>query len=448
MQIAQTDHVDQHAPEVPVLLELDASLSRIVATEDALHEKVRVGVQQALEGVMEVLGIPGVPVLQISPLHEMQAEQFARLSVHGQPCSYPDEVIYRIDSYMTDSVLSTQETLANILQRLQRLFETADMPEEKFTNILIVFFGFACREIVSRQPSMLLNLTQVETFIDFLAQTDEVEEAKLDAEWLLPILRTVLDLKISLVDMTTVKRFVKIGMEQRRSQQDIAEDIIDALKPKELIIYMSQAYLKELTTFDEKQGPAKFVALRKSLLDETGLIYPSLHFVAADGLDAPGFAFKINHLTLLPWVGLHSDDPGLLDHFINCLSTTLKENNHCFVHRHFLQDRLDQFRPYFPSLIQRVEAKISLEQMTRVLRALVAKDISIRDMRFVLEQFLDFMYISADPSKNAGLDLQFTASGQVNASWFKEPMHMVDYVEVSLQRKASSTLSITSLASS
>ncbi len=448
MQTVPSDHSNLQTPEVPILLEVDPSLKRILAPEDPLHEKVRVGVQQEVEWIMEVLGIPGIPVVRIDALHDGQGEQFARLSVHGQPCPYPNEVFARVFSYMTNSIPNIQATLSDILQRLLTLFETADMPDEQVASILASFFGFACSEIVIRHPSMLLSLVGVENYIDSLTQPHEAEDAKLDAVWLLPILHTLLDLKISLQDKPTVKKIVEAGMKQESTPQDIAEDLLVALNPDKIKIYVSQAYLKALTTVDEKTGPDKFVALRKSLLDETGVIYPSLHFVVADNMDMSNFFFKINHLVLLPWVGLPSGDPGLLDHFITCLALTLKENNHCFVHRRFVQDRLQQFTPYYPWLVQRVEAKISFEQMTRVLRMLVAQHNSIRDIRFILEQLLDFLYISAEPLKNADLDLQYALSGQINASWFKEPLQMVDYVAMGLQRKAASNLPTTALASS
>jgi hypothetical protein len=68
------------------------------------------------------------------------------------------------------------------------------------------------------------------------------------------------------------------------------------------------------------------------------------------------------------------------------------------------------------------------ESIAHVLRALVDEKRSINDMRLILERFLDYAYMSGDPTGNAALDTAFTASGKVDSAWFSDPAHVVAYV--------------------
>ena len=271
-----------------------------------------------------------------------------------------------------------------------------------------------------------------------------------DPEWLLPILNKVLQFNISLADTQTVARVLVRA--KGRSQEDVVEDMLDALRSGIIEIHISQEYLKELSLLGI--GFEYFVSLRNYLFQELGLRCPEFRFVQVESLKPNSFTCKINNLTLLPWIGLQVNqycvhvainnlqnlqiptkpmlnpiwrlegrivdasvladvqiegmitvDP--LRYLFYCFFVHLKENSGCFVYRREIQDQLTQLRKTYPALIKTILANMTIEQITRVLRELVAGEIAIGNLRFILERILNYDYIFTDPANQIAFEDQF-----------------------------------------
>lgn len=432
MQTPEDDHQND-APDVPCVLELDPALGKVAVEGDPIHEAVCANVLRDIAGIMHSLGIPGSPDLQIIPFQDTPPENaLLRFSVHGQVCVFSQDVLLAIWSCLTNRPWSNvNETPADMLTQLQGIPEE---PVERISRIFYDFLGYACLEMIAKQPSVLLSNAQIEQYIEQLTPLVKEETLAFNAAQLFPILRTVLDCKISVSNTAAVASSLSAIKEQ--SPEIIAESLIELLLSKsntrDIVVYLSRDYLHRLTTCDVAAGPDRFVRLRDDLWRSTGVVYPSIHFKIDDERYAsPRFAFQINHLLTIPWVGLAeaNEQYNELEYFVQCLGYVLQENNHCFVHRQFVEERLQEQKRSYPALIDAISArKISREYIARVLRTLADENRSIKDMRLILERLLDYAYMSDDPTSNAALDVSFTASGKIVSTWFTDPMHVVSYV--------------------
>jgi hypothetical protein len=305
MQAPQDDQ-QKNVSDVPCLLELHPWLGKVAVEGDPIHETVRSGVLQDIAGMMRSLGIPGSPSLQIVPFQDTQPENaLLRFSVHEQVCVYPQDVLTGVWSYLTSQPWTNLDaTPANMLAQLQGISEE---PVERISSIFYDFLGYACLEIIARQPSVLLTTAQVEQYIEQLTPLVKEEPFSFDTAQLFSILRTVLDCKVSVSNINAVAGVLSSMKEQ--PPDILAESLIELLlsgsNAQDILVYVSREYLRQLTTCDVEAGPDKFVKLRNNLWRLTGVVYPSIHFIIDDQrYPSPRFAFRINHLLTLPWIGL------------------------------------------------------------------------------------------------------------------------------------------------
>jgi flagellar biosynthesis component FlhA len=431
------------APEVTLILEVDSSLDRVLSAADPLHEAVRRGILQGLVELLKTLGIPGVPAVKIIALNgnTLPADKVMRVSANGKLCRYPDELLRYVHSYVCGSYLDPEAKPQKILEWLKNLSdqsETANLDHER----LVEFLSLACLEIIKRQPSVLLGLSQLQVYIASLSPLTDIDPGRWLPEptWLFPILSKVLNLKISIADKQKVVNTLRQANE--KSWEDACEDLIVVLRPDVVEIHLPREYLKQLTTVDTGNRVGQFPFLRDGLFVELGVFYPTFRFVLVDNFKANSFAFKINQLTTLPVIGLQLDtclvndtserlrllnniqasatsnpatgQPGSIiewsykgeleskglttwdqmGYLILSFAVTLRKNSACFVHREVVQHQLERVNLVFPALIKAVQSKVSVEEMTRVLRDLVAEEISVHNMRRILEHLLDYDYSS------------------------------------------------------
>ncbi len=384
-------------PEISCLLELDYTLLDALTKHESLYESVRAAIVHMGDEVIQTLGIPGRLALEVVALDEQTLlnNQFLRFTVQDTLCDYPDELLRRVHSYVNLIPLQSEVTPDDILNWLRKL-ATSQVPSEGEPDTLddlqkdekvTEFFGLLCSELIKRRPSVLLGPTQVEIYYTLLSRhIEELDPAPASRPpyplWLQPILGNVLDLGVSLAKTLEIAKV--ISQSQECDQDKISEKIIDDLR-SDIEIHVSLEYLRWLTTVDE-DGPGRFAALRRALFQQQGLRCPISHFVQNERLKPHCFALKIQHLTTLPWVDLSSE----LVYFLSSALDTLCEYGHRLIDRTFVQEQLKQLNQYCPILVKTIHAKVSDERLTRWLRELVAEGGSIRDLRLILEQYLDW----------------------------------------------------------
>ncbi len=481
----RNSHDDRNTSEVTLSLELDASLYWIFDPDVSIYEGVHRAIVTGLTGIMETLGIPGAAVVKITTLKEeaMRRDQFLRVYVNGQLCRYSDELLRHVHSYVNGSNLDPRATPGNILAWLNSLSSNEDLVREKVAE----FFSLVCLEIIKSQPSVLLGSDQV---VDYLAalpnpgsEGESSQQSRAwppDPGWLLPILKAVLDLKISIADRQSVAKV--LGNAQGGSQEDIIEDLISALRPDVIEIQLPLDYLKQITIFDQEEGTGFFTFLRTGLFEELGMRYPTFSFFVVENFKPDSFAIKINHLTMLPMIGLRSDqclvndtaerlrlmdiestatsnpatdqegslidlslqdvavEAGLTkwnqpDYLILTFAAILRANSICFLHRQAVQDQLDQLQLIFPALATIVNSNLYVTQITRVLRALVAEQISIKNLKLILERLLEYKYTLAETSSYGITDNIPNITEQPNDVQFNGSFDLLAFVRSGMKHQ-------------
>ncbi len=440
--------INHQTPTIAVSLAVAASLHRVLDPASPLHQAVRAGIEQALGELVRTLGIPGQPTVEI--IEAPASDKLLRLSVNGRLCRYPDELLSRVYHYVNGvpagSVLASKRLTV-------WLTEDSDQPTE--TAARVEFFCLACQELVKSKPSVLLGAAQTEAYRAALAAASPESEWP-GAEWLHAVLAAALDLRISLADQETAATVLAEAVAQGRSREDAAEELIAALRPDLVEIQIAPEYFRAITTQMESEHTL-FAMMRDGLFYELGLRYPDFRFVPSPRLKPNSFAFKLNHLATLPCVGLRKDqvlvndtperlrllaiqgeealnpananvgsviDAGFRQaaeaaglttwsqagYLVLSFSSSLRENGDCFVHRPSVEAMLELLSGAFPALTNAVQSKFPVAQLTRVLRRLSREEISIRNLRSILESLVNYDFIVTDPRSLIIFDDRFPAS--------------------------------------
>ena len=474
--------INCNAPEIALMLEVDASMRRVLDVADQLNVAVCREVSQGLAEILRTLGIPGYPSVRITAFKESATPEgrFMRLYVNDQACRYSDEMLQRSYSYTT---LDRGPKPDSILVWLNGLSEKSSEPDDLHHKRLIEFLSLVCLEAVKRQPAVLLGLDQLLAYQASLpAPANGPNPTPPNETWLLTALRKVLSLKISIADKQVVAKTLREGLAKGRSKEEVGEDLIVALRPDVIEIKLPQEFLRRLTTDNSKNGPDIVTFMREVLFKELGLLYPKFRFVPDENLKPNGFAFKINHLTTLPWISLESDQclvndtperlkllnieggattnpatgspGGIIDlkfhdlaetaglttwnqmqHLILCFGASLRENSFCFLHYEVVQDSMRQLELAFPELVEATKNDLSIEQITRILRTLVTEEISIRNLRLILERLLDYRYGFDDSSRYLILDDRPNSYGEMVMTRRGEIFDLVSFIRTGMKRQ-------------
>lgn len=428
---------------VAVRVELAGALGALVDPRRPVRGGLQRDIAQGVAGVMTMLGLPGQPAVVVVALDEaMPAGRFLRVLVNGVQCRYSDDLLQAIHSYTTGRLMATDATPTTLLAWLTSLL---DGHSEQAAE----FLALTCVEIVKQRPRALFGPAQAQAYTAWLS-TDPAAGGPHEAAWsagttaLLPILHDVLDLRISLADRTTVGRLLREGFEAGRSPRAISESLIEALCPRVVELRMPSPDLRQFTIEWQEDGAAKFQYLRDGLFEELGVTYPVFRFAADDALKPNSFRFQINHLATPPLVSLAptqcfvnedvrrlpaglSGDPAANpvtrypqavidrkdqqsaadarlttwdqpDYLVLCLADALRVHGGCFIDRRFVQHMVQMIASAYPSLGEIAQRRISLEEMTDWLRQLVDEQISVRNLRLILETIADFdPAVTADP---------------------------------------------------
>ncbi len=483
----RTGQLGDDKPEIPVSMTIKGSLNRLLDLTDPLNQEVCLGIGRGLTQLLEVLGIPGVPVVSLGPLAEdgKTLGQFFRISVGGQICLYEDQLLQRIYSYVNGELLSWEPKPAQIMKWLGEISNNLSRGGGTSRQRLVEFLSQACLEVVKKQPAVLLGPAQIAAYqasLDGLAEDTELPLGIWPPAMnvLLQILHRVINLRISIADKEKVSKVLKEGLNNTQAPEDIAENLVEALRPHVLEVQLPQDYFQEIQSVSSGSG-AMFAPMQDGMYDEFGLRYPRIHLAQAEYLKPGSFAFKINHMTTLPRVGLAPHQclvngaPALLqEHGISARSAVnpadwgefslvdmkfqsevraagfyswdqmgymilafgadLREHSECFLDCQVVKKQLDQLDRYFPALVQACETRITVEELTRVLRLLVREEISIRNLKLILELLVSSDYIVSDPSKLIIFDDRIPLSQEPEEGWRAQVEDLASFVRSGMKR--------------
>ena len=434
-------------PKVPIQLQIPPACLTDIEADSALRHDVHNTLTKTIDQLLVDLGIPGRADVSLQALNKYHRAYPIRVRVHKRQLRCAPELLVHAHSYVQGLPLNTEQPLhlLDTWLRAANKGQSVAFLAENRQNV-VEFLSLVCGEMIKQQPSVLLSAAQVAV----IQQSLPSPQGQRPASWLLPIFRQALDLRISLADRQTIAHVLDQGIVEERTpadaaaQADVAESLVAALRPATVEIRIPRAYLHALTLADAATERDTFTLLRDGLFHELGLTFPDFRFVPADNLKPGTFAFKINHVTTLPYVGLRLDqrlvnaypetlqkigvqaqpavnptnwdgasiidvtdadsvrengywiwDP--VEYLVLALSSSLRAYGAALIDTQVVQNQLSELAQIHPALTQAVQKKITLAQLARVERALVAEGLSIRNLREILERLLDYDYIVTDP---------------------------------------------------
>jgi len=464
--------------DVRITLELTASLSEIAGPDAPQHHALRRAVERGVDELLTTLGLPGQAVANVDLIahDDIAGGRFLRIHVNGEVCRYSDALLRGVHSYVTERLPDPEAVPVKLVSWLNELAIVRN-------DRTVEFLATTCVEAVKQRPCVLLGLPHAEAYAASLRELVELSESSGNA-WspdpaeLLEILRQVLNLRISLADRSTVAGVLQKAVASDRTPNDIVEDLIAALCPDSVELQFPAGHLRQLTADWYESGPDMITFLRDGLFVELGLVFPPFRFVPRDDLKQNSFAFRINHLTTLPFIGLRpdqcltnetaerlktaepsprdrqclpvsnpaTDQPGSvidlsrqksieatglttwnqMGYFVLCFAEVLRRNSACFVDRRLVRRYLGELNAAFPELIKAVSGSVSDEQITHILRGLTCEGISVRNLRLILELTLHHGQ-SVHPTDR----LAFIRSGlhrQISATYMRTTSTLVVYL--------------------
>jgi type III secretory pathway component EscV len=453
--------------EIALTIDLAAPLSRSPLAVDAC-----LAVERSLNGLLEQLGVPGrIAARIVSRDSTDKPGKLIGLRIGRTVCRYPEGLLLSAFGYVTGNPLVDHSSEA-----LREWLNHAIATGQGEVNEWLVM---SCVEIIKRQPSRLLTDEAIRIYLEKASRTTKcLPHEQRDLDFLRAVLRRVLDLRISLRDVATLSEQLAAGTAKGMSADDLAEDLIAALRPPVLGILTRPEDLDQITREETDKG--LFGILRAGLFYELGIEVPDLQFVSSDECKSGSFAFRINHVTTMSRHGLPATKclvdekpaelqnkfgvigepllnpargnantiidardrerlpPALqvwtpLGFVVLSLAAELREKAPCLIDLNFTRTQLGRTQQAFPALTEACQTRYSLAQLTRLFRGLIAEGISIRDFRGILGATLDFDMLESE-LRYIVIDDRLPSTVAPSDKIRSDPASLVGFVRLQIKR--------------
>jgi type III secretory pathway component EscV len=290
-------------------------------------------------------------------------------------------------------------------------------------------------------------------------------------------------------------------LEQLQDQPDSAVAPAMPSRPEQIEVILSPRYLRQLLEADltadsvsvrsptlNKNIQDMFAMMGDGLFYELGIRVPEVFLTASAAVEDDTFILKVNHVAgpaqkalpidqvlvnataeqlrlLLPGiVATRATNPANnaecaiilkkdmstveqklpetyswepLGYIILALSKELRQNAWRLLDREAVEYELAQLHQAFPELTLAVMESVSCEHVARVLVELLRDEISIRDLRAILERVLTYDYIVTDPSKYIAFDDRIAIHDRLHRDRQNAVENYVQYVRAGLKRPIS-----------
>ena len=430
-------------PVVTVQLEVSPELHGRARMESVAVSAVA----KVVADILKKLGIPGRCDVTWQPNDQLRGSRPLAIYANGRPCRYSDELMVLLYSYVLGKV-------ARPLDSLSELPEWLTGGDE---HLVAEWVTLLCGQALTQHAGILLGREQARAYCKSLATNG----ATYDDAYLAPVLARVLDLGISLSDHGSVTE--AIG--DNPVEDDLYESLVSLLRSNSIEVRMERSYLRRLTLAEGARGPELFTFLRDGLYAELGVEYPSFQIVPDATLRPGGFVFSVNHVSGAPLIGLPEDrilvndvpdrlrpmgfttEPALnpatyqtngiasredkdrleaaklttwdaFQFLILSLAAELRAKNARLVERSMAAQMLSQIESAFPELVRASNEHIPVDQLTAILRGLAADQVSLRNLRRILELLLE-CELFVHPGASVAERISYVKSGLADAIAYK-----------------------------
>jgi hypothetical protein len=424
---------------VRIALETRGDLARFLANGDDARDQTQRAVEHEVTGLMQSLGVPGRPEVVVS-MHEEDAapSEWATIRVGDSVCRHSDEGARWVAAYIEGTYPdgTSPHPLAQWLGGNGGASASASLVAD--------FLGLVAADAVRACPSVLLGERQIELYGATLPAPHSTESAALGT-----LLRGVLDLSMSIAPVERVAHVLRDGTDADPAAT--CELLADELAATTVELLLPDEYRAQLEAQVEGESESMLEFARRGLFEELGILVPAFSFGSSADLRPGSFAVRINDLVLLPYTCLDSKtclanampadletdglrarpavNPGtglpaaLVDrreqerlndlgyttwdaaeYVVLVLANALRQNAKCFIHQAQIEAQLETLETTHPALVRAARATLPTWELTAAMRALVAEQVSLRDLRLVLERVVDLAYDAVDGARGEILD--------------------------------------------
>jgi hypothetical protein len=413
----------EDGPVLRIAVELESS---VWEKSQPVAPQVSEAVRETIKRLMQTLGVPGYPLVEV--FFQPHSRQGLQLRVSGHLCRFPDVLLNNTQAYLTGTQRRSETNLERLLAWITNEFE--QMPERAITTVAQV-----CEAVVEQQPEVLVQDEQAAAYARRLDDNSRsTDTPKLDGARLKRVLRGVLRARCSLADIVFVRRAVS---GEPGSEEEVIDRIVRNARTGVIEIRAGKELHGSLVAAGRERELVSFA--RDGLYEETGVLYPEIRLVVDPDIRPAAFRFRINSLDTSPLLGLGNEEvlvnetaerlklmevdatptlnvatdqpaavvdvlhttkleaEGLMvwdqwGFVILALADSLRRNAGCFIDSDFTNMQLRRLARDHPKLVTISRQEIPVARLTGALRGLAEEQVPIRDLKMVLERLLDWRY--------------------------------------------------------
>jgi flagellar biosynthesis component FlhA len=462
---------------IAVELEFDDAIALLA--EETRLAPLREQLTTSLREFLATLGIDGAPCITVQRLG--WGNRVMQVRVQGLRQPFAPETMRRIwqsrpSAHQEDLPDQPSPGYEFPDQWLREYLERVDPAHQEEVTHALTYLADLVLAVIQERPSCLIGEAQVRAYTQ---RAPQPFEGKLDPVAF--VLKFLVDHGVSVANVPLILQAISQGEALARPFEDTAETLFARLRSPQLDIIVSPQDFSSLAGADAPQETASvysemvrkgsrepFSLMEDEMFWEMGLYCPDFTWKIDPGMPGEMVAFRLNNratsrLPLLPlgYILVNATPERLRLLGVTATPTRDPANgNLCSIvpvaHQQVLEDmglttltplgyllllladeirrqsanlftvadaayHLAQIRDAYPMLVEHITQRFSLEDLTRVLRALLAEGISIRDLRSLLERLLQYDTIPVDASKHIVFDerLPVTPGGHVihSDSW-------------------------------
>jgi len=471
---------------IPVEVRLGAELSLLTDQWRPIGRQFSWRVETSVAAVLDSLGIPGTPNVE---LKSVTGTDNLGVLVHGRPVGFSLELLRNLGAYLWPSSLGALQLTSSWGSEIKNAISEADLAEFLARLVIEVVKQKPDTFFSDEQTSEYLRRAG-----EVSSPDEEGGLASLPLDRVASILRYILKLKLSIADAQTILKHISDGIKRAKADHDIAEMLVPRISPGTIEIAMNASYVDRRFGVELAEGQSisvhdarlkdtireQFKMAADTVFYELGIRLPDIALTLSRNIKEPGFAIKLNDVGCSPHPGLEpdqwlvndtvdrlrllgvealsatnpandnqssiinekdkqtADNSGLyvwdqIGYVILSLAKELRRNAWRLLHVEAVEYDLARLHLAFPDLVLATLEKISLTHLTRILRELLRDEVSIRDLRAILERILTYDYVVTDPT-NIVFDDRLAFSEEPQAGRRDEAGYYAQHVRAGLKR--------------
>jgi flagellar biosynthesis component FlhA len=475
-------------PAIPVEIQFGSALAVLANVDQPPARQLQIVIEAQLQGLVDDLGIPGNVQVGFS----VSKGDPLRVLVCGSTAPYSADLARTVWESVVPALTADLGSEFSIAAWSSRNLPAVPLPgEPERWRPAAEFLSRLAIEIVKQRPERLFQHEHAVAYLDRARTSGAIpdppkEQSPIDAGKLLDVARELLKLKLAIRDREAILGQIREGASLGLGFELMVEELVDRLRPGSVIVDMHPAGIRRLLDRELQDGEtaaasevARFAQpltlLSEGLFYELGIRVPPVVFRASQALSEAGFAVTVNHvpgiarrgladgqvlvnetperLALVKISGLPARNPANgnacaviaakdagpakelrltvwspLEYVVLGLSAEIRRNAPRLLDSEAVEAELSQLRDVFPALVLAAMDTLSPAALTRVLRGLLWEEVSIRNLRTILERVTNYDYAFADTSRRIVFDDRLAIDERLQAGSTQAPGRYVEFI--------------------